>query len=101
MLTFDSQSSGTAPRHCRCPLNVQLLRRSGVPLVGFTWYSLTDQVDWHNAMSEAVGLVFRLGSRTSTRTPRAVGLSYKYLIGLYGGEREYRECPSMMELMRK
>jgi hypothetical protein len=31
--------------------NVQLLRRSGAPLVGFTWYSLTDQIDgselWH------------------------------------------------------
>ena len=79
--------------------NVQLLRRSGVPLVGFTWYSLTDQVDWHNAMSEAVGLVFPVGLADLNRDARAVGLSYRYLIGLYGGEREYRECPSMMELM--
>src|SRR3546814_389481 len=30
--------------------NVQLLRKTGVPLVGFTWYSLTDQVDWDRAL---------------------------------------------------
>ena len=26
--------------------NVLRVRNSGVPIVGFTWYSLTDQVDW-------------------------------------------------------
>ena len=35
--------------------NVQLLRNSGVPLVGFTWYSLIDQIDWSIAMSEPLG----------------------------------------------
>ena len=26
--------------------NVLRVRNDGVPIVGFTWYSLTDQVDW-------------------------------------------------------
>jgi hypothetical protein len=26
--------------------NVRRLKRGGVPIVGFTWYSLQDQVDW-------------------------------------------------------
>jgi len=26
--------------------NVVRLRQDGVPIIGFTWYSLTDQVDW-------------------------------------------------------
>ena len=30
---------------------------AGVPLVGFTWYSLTDQVDWDIALSRAIGNV--------------------------------------------
>jgi hypothetical protein len=34
--------------------NVLRVRNSGVPIVGFTWYSLTDQVDWeHRAAREA------------------------------------------------
>jgi hypothetical protein len=26
------------------------VRNSGVPIVGFTWYSLTDQIDWDSAL---------------------------------------------------
>lgn len=29
--------------------NVLRVRNDGVPTVGFTWYSLTDQVDWDRA----------------------------------------------------
>ncbi len=28
------------------------LRRDGIPIVGFTWYSLTDQMDWDTALRE-------------------------------------------------
>ena len=27
-------------------MNVLRLRQEGVPVVGFTWYSLIDQIDW-------------------------------------------------------
>ena len=60
--------------------NVQLLANSGVPLVGFTWYSLTDQIDWSIAMSEAIGIVYPVGLFDLNREPRIVGLAYKHLI---------------------
>ena len=35
--------------------NVLRVRNNGVPIVGFTWYSLTDQVDWDIALRENNG----------------------------------------------
>ena len=79
--------------------NVQLLANDGVPLVGFTWYSLTDQIDWSIAMSEAIGLVYPVGLFDLNREPRAVGLSYKHLIDLYRDQPQYRECKPLKEIM--
>ena len=31
--------------------NVLRVRNDGMPTVGFTWYSLTDQVDWDTALA--------------------------------------------------
>ena len=78
--------------------NVQLLRRSGVPLVGFTWYSLIDQIDWSIAMSEALGIVYPVGLFDLNREARTVGLAYKQLIDLYRDEPEYRECRALKEM---
>lgn len=66
--------------------NVQLIRRAGVPVVGFTWYSLTDQVDWDIALREALGNVNPVGLFDLNRDPRVVGLAYKHLIGLFASE---------------
>src|SRR6185295_2635803 len=60
--------------------NVQLLRRAGVPLVGFTWYSLTDQIDWGTALREARGVVDPVGLFDLNRDARTVGLAYMHLI---------------------
>jgi beta-glucosidase/6-phospho-beta-glucosidase/beta-galactosidase len=79
--------------------NVQLLAKAGVPLVGFTWYSLTDQIDWSLAMSEAVGLVYPVGLCDLNREPRIVGLAYKHLIDLYRGEPEFEDCKALKEVM--
>jgi beta-glucosidase/6-phospho-beta-glucosidase/beta-galactosidase len=80
--------------------NVQLLAKAGVPLVGFTWYSLTDQIDWSIAMAEPVGLVYPVGLFDLNREPRIVGLAYKHLIDLYGDQPEYRECKALKEIMQ-
>jgi beta-glucosidase/6-phospho-beta-glucosidase/beta-galactosidase len=80
--------------------NVQLLAKAGVPLVGFTWYSLTDQIDWSIAMSEAVGLVYPVGLADLNREPRIVGLAYKHLIDLYRDVPDYRECKALKEIMQ-
>jgi beta-glucosidase/6-phospho-beta-glucosidase/beta-galactosidase len=60
--------------------NVLRVRNDGVPVVGFTWYSLTDQVDWDTALREPNGRVNALGLYDLDRHPRAVGRSYKQLI---------------------
>jgi beta-glucosidase len=60
--------------------NLLRLRNDGIPIVGFTWYSLTDQVDWDTALREMNGRVNPLGLYDLDRKPRAVGLAYKELI---------------------
>jgi beta-glucosidase len=60
--------------------NVLRVRNNGVPIVGFTWYSLTDQVDWDTALREDNGHVNPLGLYDLDRTIRAVGHTYKQLI---------------------
>jgi beta-glucosidase len=60
--------------------NVLRVRNDGVPMVGFTWYSLTDQVDWDSALRETNGNVNPLGLYDLDRNIRPVGVAYKKLI---------------------
>lgn len=60
--------------------NVLRVRNDGVPIVGFTWYSLTDQIDWDTALREDNGRINRVGLCDLQRQPRAVGRAYKQLI---------------------
>jgi beta-glucosidase/6-phospho-beta-glucosidase/beta-galactosidase len=63
--------------------NVQLIRQSGVPVTGFTWYSLQDQVDWDIGLSRAVGNVNPVGLYDLNRDPRPVAEAYRYLIRMF------------------
>jgi beta-glucosidase/6-phospho-beta-glucosidase/beta-galactosidase len=60
--------------------NMQRLKLDGVPIIGFTWYSLTDQVDWDSALREDAGHVNELGLVDLNREMRPVGRAYKKLI---------------------
>jgi beta-glucosidase/6-phospho-beta-glucosidase/beta-galactosidase len=60
--------------------NVHRLRQDGVPIVGFTWYSLQDQVDWDTGLRENNGCVNRLGLCSLDRQINPVGYAYKKLI---------------------
>jgi hypothetical protein len=60
--------------------NVMCVRNKGIPVVGFTWYSLTDQVDWDSALREENGHVNPLGLYDLARNIRPVGQAYKQLI---------------------
>ncbi len=60
--------------------NVLHVRNRGMPIVGFTWYSLTDQVDWDTSLREDNGRVNPLGLYDLDRKPRPVGTAYKRLI---------------------
>lgn len=78
--------------------NLQLLRKSGVPIVGFTWYSLTDQVDWDVALARSLGDVNPVGLFDLNRDPRPVGLAYRHLIEMFRGEPEFAAAPALAEL---
>ena len=65
--------------------NIELIRRDGVPVVGFTWYSLLDQVDWNIGLGKALGNVFPVGLFDLNREPRAVAQAYMHLLKMYGG----------------
>src|ERR671936_426883 len=60
--------------------NVHRLKQDGVPLMGFTWFSLTDQVDWDTALREDNGRVNALGLCDLDRRLRPVGQAYQQLI---------------------
>jgi beta-glucosidase/6-phospho-beta-glucosidase/beta-galactosidase len=79
--------------------NVQLLRSAGVPIIGFTWYSLIDQIDWDRAIEQALGVVYPVGLFDLNRDPRAVGLSYRHLIDAHRGLPGYRDCAALRELV--
>ncbi len=60
--------------------NVLRVRNDGVPMVGFTWYSLTDQMDWDSALREDNRHVNAVGLYDLDRKIRPVGQAYKQLI---------------------
>ena len=64
--------------------NAYQLRQDGVPLLGFTWYSLTDQVDWDSALRNDDGNVNALGLYDLDRKIRPVGIEFKKLIKQWG-----------------
>ena len=60
--------------------NVLRVRNDGVPVIGFTWYSLTDQIDWAVALREERNEVDAVGLYDLDRKIRPVGRAYKKLI---------------------
>jgi beta-glucosidase/6-phospho-beta-glucosidase/beta-galactosidase len=60
--------------------NVHRLKHDGVPVVGFTWYSLLHQVDWDTALREDNGRVNELGLYDLDRKIMPVGKAYRKLI---------------------
>ncbi|MFC0254513.1 family 1 glycosylhydrolase [Massilia consociata] len=66
-------------------LSVRELHDSGIPVLGFTWYSLTDQIDWDVALREKNDRVNPLGLFDLDRKIRPVGEAYRTLIDKWGG----------------
>ncbi|MDB5320132.1 MAG: hypothetical protein JWN40_1763 [Phycisphaerales bacterium] len=65
--------------------NVLRMRRDGIPVLGFTWYSLTDHVDWDTQLAEKRGRVIACGLYDLERRPRPVAVEYKKLIREFAG----------------
>jgi beta-glucosidase/6-phospho-beta-glucosidase/beta-galactosidase len=60
--------------------NLFRLRKDGIPIIGFTWYSLTDQKDWDTQLRENNGNTNSCGLYDLNRVIRPVGEAYKELI---------------------
>lgn len=60
--------------------NLHRLKQDGVPIVGFTWYSLLHQVDWDSALRNDAGNINELGLYDLDRNIMPVGVAYKHLI---------------------
>ncbi len=81
---FAESGDGAAVRWLRKEFaNVLRVREAGVPIVGFTWYSITDQVDWDLMLREARGVVNPLGLFDLDRKIRPVGQAYKELVAAW------------------
>lgn len=81
--------------------NILRLKRDGVPIMGFTWYSLLDQTDWDTGLREINHHVLPLGLFNLKRQIRPVGEAYRQLISqwLYQlpAESMARDLPSNPE----
>jgi beta-glucosidase/6-phospho-beta-glucosidase/beta-galactosidase len=60
--------------------NMIRLKQDGIPICGFTWYSLTDQVDWDTVLREDNGTLNPMGLVDLDRRIRPVGAAYRTLI---------------------
>ena len=60
--------------------NVHRLKHDGIPIIGFTWYSLLHQVDWDSALRNDAGNINELGLFDLERKIMPVGVAYKTLI---------------------
>jgi hypothetical protein len=66
--------------------NVRLMRSSGIPVLGFTWYSLVDQVDWDIGLSKPLGNVNPVGLFDLNRDARPVAQAYRHLVHMFDSE---------------
>ena len=66
--------------------NVLRLKNDGVPIVGFTWYSLIDQVDWDSLLTSNSGHVNHYGLFDLDRRIKPVGEAYRELIKTWSGQ---------------
>ena len=63
--------------------DVLALRAAGIPVYGFTWYSLTDQIDWQHALRVEHNDLHPVGLFDLERKIRPVGEAYRRIITDY------------------
>jgi beta-glucosidase/6-phospho-beta-glucosidase/beta-galactosidase len=65
--------------------DILALRASGVPVEGFTWYSLTDQIDWQHALRVERNDLHPVGLYDLARRPRPVAARYREIVASWSG----------------
>ena len=81
-------------------VNVLAVRAAGVPVLGFTWYSLIDQVDWDTQLAERNGRVQGCGLYDLDRRPRPVAAEFRQLVENFG-QMGLMPHAEMMEITTK
>jgi hypothetical protein len=77
---------------------VLALRLWGIPVYGFTWYSLTDQIDWQHALRVEKNDVYPVGLFDLDRKIRPVGVAYRNLIALNAHRLQRDPRPAAAQL---
>jgi hypothetical protein len=77
--------------------NVRRLRADHVPVVGFTWYGLTDMTDWDIALREKRGVVNPVGLFDLNRRERPVAAAFRQLVRDYGHLQAWDSSLSFLE----
>ena len=65
-------------------VNVLAVRQQGVPVLGFTWYSLIDQIDWDSQLAEKNGVVNACGLYDLDRRPHPVAAEFRAMLQEFG-----------------
>ncbi len=65
-------------------VNVMRMRADGVPVLGFTWYSLIDQMDWDSELAQKNDRVFKCGLYNLDRKPRLVEAEFRAMVQEFG-----------------
>lgn len=65
-------------------VSIMRMRQDGMHVLGFTWYSLIDQIDWHVGLSEMRGVVNKCGLYDLQRQPNPVAAEYRAITDEFG-----------------
>jgi beta-glucosidase/6-phospho-beta-glucosidase/beta-galactosidase len=65
-------------------VNVLSVRHEGVPVLGFTWYSLIDQIDWDSQLAQKNDTVNACGLYDLDRKPRPVAKDFRQMLEEFG-----------------
>lgn len=79
--------------------NVRRLRNDHIPVVGFTWYGLTDMTDWDVALRERRGVVNPVGLFDLDRNERPVAAAFRRLVRDYGHIQAWDSALTYLEDM--
>src|SRR4051794_21323693 len=77
--------------------NVRRLRLDHIPVVGFTWYGLTDMTDWDIALRERRGTVIPVGLYDLDRRERPVCRAFRDLVAAYGRTEAWDSALTYLE----
>ena len=65
--------------------DIMAMRASGIPVMGFTWYTLTDQIDWQHALRVERNDLHAVGMYDLDRKMRPVGARYREIVRQWRG----------------